>query len=79
MIEAGIAPGDYVVVRKQSTAEDGDIVVALVDNETTLKRFYRDKKRKCIRLHPENKDMTDIFVEKCYIQGIAKHVIKRLE
>ena len=79
MIEAGIEPGDYVVVRKQSTAEDGDIVVALVDNETTLKRFYCDEKRKCIRLHPENKDMKDIFVEKCYIQGVAQHVIKKLE
>lgn len=79
MIEAGIEPGDYVVVRKQSTAEEGDIVVALVDNETTLKRFYRDEKRKCIRLHPENKDMTDIFVEKCYVQGVARHVIKKLE
>lgn len=79
MIEAGIAPGDYVVVRKQSTAEDGDIVVALVDNETTLKRFYRDEKRECVRLHPENKHMADIFVEKCYIQGVARHVIKKLE
>ena len=79
MIEAGIAPGDYVVVRKQSTAEEGDIVVALVDNETTLKRFYRDENRKCIRLHPENKHMADIFVEKCYIQGVARHVIKKLE
>lgn len=43
MIEAGIDPGDLVVVRKQNTADDGDIVVALVDNETTLKRFYIDK------------------------------------
>lgn len=48
MIEAGIEPGDLVVVRKQNTAEEGDIVVALVDNETTLKRFYRDKKYRCI-------------------------------
>lgn len=46
MIEAGIDPGDLVVVRKQNTAEEGDIVVALVDNETTLKRFYRDKKHR---------------------------------
>ena len=78
MIEAGIDPGDYVVVRKQSTAEDGDIVVALVDNETTLKRFYRDEAHKCIRLHPENKDMEDILVERCFIQGTAQHVIKSL-
>lgn len=79
MVEAGIAPGDYVVVRKQSTAEEGDIVVALVDNETTLKRFFRDEAHKCIRLHPENKHLADIFVEKCYIQGVARHVIKKLE
>lgn len=49
MIEAGIDPGDLVVVRKQKTANEGDIVVvALVGNETTLKRYYLDKKRKCI-------------------------------
>lgn len=46
MIEAGIAPGDLVVVRKQNTANEGDIVVALVDNETTLKRFYIDEDKK---------------------------------
>ena len=42
MIEAGILDGDYVIVRKQETANDGDIVVALIGNEATLKRFYRD-------------------------------------
>ena len=78
MIEAGINPGDLVVVRKQNTADEGDIIVALVDNETTLKRFYRDKKRKCIRLHPENSRMKDIFVRDCYIQGVAQNVIKAL-
>lgn len=78
MIEAGIEPGDLVVVRKQNTASDGDIVVALVDNETTLKRFYRDEERECIRLHPENRSMEDIYVRQCYIQGIAKNVIKTL-
>lgn len=78
MIDAGINPGDLVVVRKQNTADEGDIVVALVDNETTLKRFYIDKKRKCIRLHPENKSIEDIYVENCFIQGIAQNVIKDL-
>lgn len=76
MIEAGIEPGDLVVVKKQSTAEDGDIVVALIDGETTLKRFYKDEKVKCIRLHPENKALDDILVKGCFIQGVAKHVIK---
>lgn len=78
MIEAGIEPRDLVVVRKQSGAEEGDIVVALVEGETTLKRFYRDENRQCVRLHPENKEMEDIFVKNCYIQGVAQHVIKAL-
>ena len=78
MIEAGIDPGDLVVVRKQNTAEEGDIVVALVDNETTLKRFYRDKKHRCCRLHPENSKMKDIYVQDCTIQGVAQNVIKTL-
>ena len=78
LMEAGIEPGDLVVVRKQNTAEEGDIVFALVDNETTLKRFYRDKKHRCIRLHPENSKMKDIYVQDCTIQGVAQNVIKTL-
>jgi repressor LexA len=78
MIEAGIDPGDLVVVRKQNIADEGDIIVALVDNETTLKRFYRDEEHQCIRLHPENRSMEDILVKNCYIQGVAQHVIKAL-
>lgn len=78
MIEAGIDPGDLVVVRKQNTADEGDIIVALVDNETTLKRFYIDEEHQCIRLHPENRSMEDILVKNCYIQGVAQHVIKAL-
>lgn len=78
MIEAGIDSGDLVVVRKQNYANDGDIVAALVDNQNTLKRFYRDDKRKKFVLHPENKDMEDILVDECYIQGVAAHVIKAL-
>ena len=78
MINAGIFDGDQVLVKQQSTAEDGDIVVALVDNETTLKRFYRDKKHRCCRLHPENSKMKDIYVQDCTIQGVAQNVIKAL-
>ena len=78
MIEAGIEPGDLVVVKKQNTADEGDVVVALVDNETTLKRFYIDRKRNCIRLHPENSSMKDIYTDTCYIQGIAQNVIKAI-
>lgn len=78
MIEAGIAPGDLVVIRSQSQANEGDIIVALVDDEATLKRFYKDTENHRIRLHPENKEMQDIFVDDCKIQGVAVKVIKDL-
>lgn len=79
MIEAGIDDGDLVLIRKQSEAKDGQIVVALVDNQNTLKRFFVDEKNHCIRLHPENKTMEDIIVPECVIQGVAVKVIKSLE
>lgn len=78
MIEAGIDDGDLVVVRKQNFADEGDIIVALVDNQNTLKRYYRDDERKKIVLHPENRRMKDILVDECYIQGVARHIIKTL-
>lgn len=79
MIEAGIDEGDLVLIRKQAVAKDGQIVVALVDNQNTLKRFFKDEKNHCIRLHPENKTMEDIIVPECTIQGVAVKVIKSLE
>lgn len=78
MIEAGIDDGDLVVIRKQVYADEGDIVVALVDNQNTLKRFYRDEENQKIILHPENKRLKDIVVDECFIQGVACHVIKSL-
>ena len=78
MIDAGISDGDLVLIRQTKDAEDGDIVVALVDNENTLKRFYRDPENHCIRLHPENKSMKDLIVPECEIQGVAVDVIKAL-
>lgn len=78
MIEAGIDDGDLVVVRKQAYADDGDIVVALVDNQNTLKRFYKDEEQKKIVLHPENRRMKDIVVDECFIQGVACHIIKEI-
>lgn len=78
MVDAGINEGDMVVVKKQNYADYGDIVVALVGNETTLKTYHPDPDNKCIRLHPENSSMKDIVVKECYIQGVAKHVIKNL-
>ena len=60
MIEAGIHDGDLALVRSQSTAENGEIVVALVDGEATLKRFYREREQ--IRLQPENRAMHPIII-----------------
>lgn len=79
MIGAGINSGDMVVIRKQNTAAEGEIVVALVDNESTLKRFYLDTERRCVRLHPENEKYPDIYTHNCSIQGVAVHVIKSLQ
>ncbi len=77
MINIGIADGDIVIVRKQSTADEGQVVVALVDGEeTTLKRFYRDVPNRRFRLHPENDDMEDMYYEDVAIQGIVVKVIK---
>ena len=79
MIKAGIDDGDLVVIRKAEVAHDGDIVVALVDDQTTtLKRIFVDADRQMIRLHPENDDMEDIVVPSCQVQGVAVNVIKNL-
>lgn len=75
MIEDHICPGDYVVVKRQSTARDGEIVVALVEgSETTLKRFYRENGR--YRLQPANEAMEPIWVEQVDIQGVVQSVIR---
>ncbi len=79
MVEAGILDGDYVVVRKQEIAEDGDIVVALLENEATLKRFYRDNEG--VRLEPANRQMATIRVTsgEFRIQGKVVAVMRILE
>ena len=80
MINVGIEDGDYVVVRQQPSAEEGQIIVAMTeDGECTLKRYYKDKRRRKIRLHPENDDMEDMYFDNIEIQGIAVKVIKNLE
>jgi repressor LexA len=67
MKDAGILPGDYVVVRKQDTAEDGEIVVALVGEEATVKRFFRESDH--IRLQPENDALEPIRSKEVQILG----------
>ncbi|MBN2853698.1 MAG: transcriptional repressor LexA [Clostridia bacterium] len=70
MIEAGILDGDLIMVRQQSTANNGDIVVALIDDEATVKTYYREKDH--IRLQPENSTMDPILVyEDISIAGIV--------
>lgn len=78
MIEAGIDDCDFVLIRKTHEANDGDIVVALVDNENTLKRIFRDKENRKVILHPENSYMEDIIADGCEIQGVAEMVLKNL-
>lgn len=78
MIEANIEHGDLVVVRKQNYAEEGQIVVALMEEEATLKRYYPEPELRRVRLHPENSAMEDIVVRDCIIQGVAVKVIKAL-
>ena len=74
MIDAGINKGDLVVLRRQTTADDDEIVAALIDSEATLKRlFHRDGK---IVLYPENKRMKDIVLESCDVQGVLVSCIK---
>ena len=67
MINAGINNGDLAIIEKQENAENGDIVVALIDNEATIKRFFKEKDH--IRLQPENDTMDPIIVENCSILG----------
>lgn len=74
MVDIGIRPNDLIVIRRQNYADDGQIVVALMDGEATLKRlFHRNGK---IVLHPENRQMQDIVVENCEIQGVLVSCIK---
>lgn len=76
MIEAGILDGDYVVVRQQKSAANGDIVVALIDDEATVKRFYKEKDH--IRLQPENSLMEPIIVKDVTIVGKVTGVFRKM-
>lgn len=74
MIEIGIEDGDLIVIRRQNYADDGEVVVACVGDDATLKRLYHRNGK--IVLHPENKDMEDIIVKHCDIQGVLVSCIK---
>lgn len=76
MVDAGIYDGDLLVVRRQPTANDRDIVVARIDDEATVKRFFKEDGR--IRLQPENPRMEPIYARDVAIEGVALAVIRRL-
>jgi repressor LexA len=76
MIDAGILDGDYVVVRDQDTADDGEIVVALVGEEATVKRFFKESDH--IRLQPENATMEPIRTREVSILGRVVGVFRKV-
>ncbi len=76
MIEAGILDGDYILVKKQNDARNGEIVVALIEDEATVKTFYKEKDH--IRLQPENHTMEPIIVPNCQILGKVAGVFRKI-
>ena len=76
MINAGIFDGDYIVVREQRDAHDGEIVVALIDDSATVKTFYRERDR--VRLQPENDTMEPIYATNPVILGRVTALIRSL-
>ena len=75
LMDKGLDTGDMLVVKKQPTANNGDIVVALVDGEATVKRFY--KKKNYFLLHPENSQLDDIVVLKLDILGVVVGLVRK--
>ena len=76
MINAGIFDGDYIVVKEEHDAHDGEIVVALIDDSATVKTFYREDGR--IRLQPENDTMEPIYAENPRILGRVTALIRSI-
>ena len=77
MINAGINDGDYLIVSKQNTAHNGEIVVAMIDSEATVKRFYKEKNY--IRLQPENDSMDPIISDRVQIIGKVIGVFRKIK
>jgi repressor LexA len=75
MIDDGIYDGDYVVVRRQPSADNGETVVAMVENEATVKRFYKEPNR--VRLQPANKFMKPMFFNDVQIAGKVVGLVRR--
>ncbi len=77
MIEENIEPGDYVICRRTNTADNGEMVVALVDDgEATLKRFFKESHH--VRLQPANANYEPIYTNNCHIEGVVVGLVRRL-
>jgi len=74
MKNAGILDGDIAVIHHQETAENGDIVVAIIEDSVTLKRFYKEATRFC--LQPENEDFNPIYCQDLRILGKLSNIIR---
>ena len=75
MIDAGIFDGDKIIVKQQSTAENGEIIAALLDSGATVKRFYKENDK--IRLQPENSTMQPIYCDDVKILGKVVGLIRK--
>ncbi len=76
MIDDGILSGDYVIVRRQDSAENGDTVVALVEDEATVKRFFRENGR--VRLQPANSSMEPMYFDRVQVVGKVVGLLRRM-
>lgn len=78
MIQDGIFDGDFIIVKKQSTAENGDTVVAVIDeNQSTLKKYYQEKEK--IRLQPANPEFAPMYRKEVEIRGVVIKIIRNLK
>ncbi len=77
MVDDGIVSGDYVIVRRQETANNGETVVAMIDDEATVKRFYKEKGR--IRLQPANQELKPMYFDNVQIVGKVVGLIRKMQ
>ena len=76
MIDDGINNGDYVICRRSLSARDGQLVIAIVEDDTaTVKRFY--KEADCVRLEPANKNYAPIYAANCRIEGVVVGLLRK--
>jgi len=77
MLEEDIRDGDYVICRSSLVADNGQLVIAIIDNENaTIKRFYKERKR--VRLEPANEDYSPIYSDNCRIEAVVVGLVRKL-